>query len=702
MPNVKDENKEHIVSCFDESVLKVLNLDIDDNWSLPKKTNIDVNARMQFADLIPNNILMSMRSKNNINNYDVAYLNNVFTIIEKALSDGIPINVLEAGGGFVFPSYRFDNNLSLQQLWNKQSCESFSDKICIFDNKLKKGREGVKTCYLLGHVGSGKSTFINHLIYSKSSHFERENIITVYFEYHHISDILYAKLTQEQWNEKIQNILYNKIILGGFNCNSVNWSGGKRFDKVMQLCDSHNIIIFLDGFDSLSPNVIEKQNAKKVLNALKYTIKQLAINYELKINVKHQCKVVFCLRKCTYDSMYLDNNLGRPDENNAYFLYASEFDDVIANIISIMSHQESYLAKYKDIISDIIIETSNKILTVLPISITSNMDFFDNNYRRRLRYIASVIIVYAIRVSNNFYCSGTTEDIHKVFLQRLQYEITDNKKSYLLTDILVYGTNTSFNNHFSDINSEFNIGKLCGFVDNIYWYFSDKDKIFNNKVRFIIKLRVLQVLSKHYLNGKYFYVSKTKLLNKLTDYGYSMTEEEVSYVLDFLEKSLFVRSRLLCNAITNDADKKIADDDKRSNAEIEFKCSNYGGMVLENILNAYSYLSAVCQNTLLPKQIADNIEYKQKKLAEPGSDFYIDKNWAISTIVYLIYFLRVVKSVEVSNPKAEELFIHKKLIVECRDVINKILNSKNHKLTDNDLADIKQRCNAALAFKLTS
>lgn len=204
-------------------------------------------------------------------------------------------------------------------------------------------------------------------------------------------------------------------------------------------------------------------------------------------------------------------------------------------------------------------------------------------------------------------------------------------------------------------------------------------------------MRTLQILNKNKYDGKFVHYTKHEIHKIINDYGYSISFENFDNIIDSLEKSLFVRSSVKHNLKYNNGESE-EDKDK----EVKYKCSNYGDILLNSVLCEYSYITAVCQNTCLPTLVAEKIEYKQKKLSEEGAIYYIDKNWIISIIPYLVLFLRVIKSVEISNSKDKELYVHIKIIKNCSDAISAILYSRRNRLSNSELQTISDECMKAL------
>lgn len=702
MAELIDDYKSNIVSYFDNLRLDTLNIQPDGLWMLPVKSNEDNKSRVMSAVVAPYNLVSA--GNHQYSKYDPQYLSDILSKIESALSDGVPQEIHTKGDGFVYPDATIDKNLKYNSLCNKPLCEKFIDIVCNFD-KPHSDKSRIITYYLLGHVGSGKTTFMDHMINTNKDYFKKKNVLYIQLRYSDISDHLYKQHGRDFWESKLRNDILHKIINSCTAKLSYNMSPDEQLSCVMNIISKHHIAIFFDGFDSLSPNILETKNARHVLVALTGIVNLLKDLY-LKLNeVNYECRVVFCLRKCTFDTLNADELVGRPDPNKAYLLYAAKFNEIISNIIKTLLTNNHFHKKHHKAITDIIVGASNIVNQVLDLKIRSQMDQFDNNFRRRLRYISDVIFVNAIRVSNNFYCPNKNADVHTVFLTYLRNDIIKGKKNYLYHDILVYGANTSYNNYFSERDSEHNPGKFHGFVDNIFWYFNDKKQFDQNNVfKMLIKLRVLQILSDVINDDKSSYLPITSIQTKLKKLGYDICIDHLKYVLDFLEKSLFVRSR--SPYYTNDfyqAENQspgAAEQFYETKQVIHFRCSNYGRLVLDNILLKYTYISAICQNTLLPKSISEKILYKQKKLAETGLEYFIDKNWAMSIIEYLIYFLRVLKSVELKNRSDVDYYIHEKVIADCNTVIDKILNSKNQKLTEADLKSLYNKCKYAAEYQL--
>lgn len=454
----------NIVSIFNNDNIGLIDLDIDNKWKRPDKDTSHIKSKIQYADIISNNIL----KKNEDNSYDTSYLNDVFEKIDHALCDSIPIELFRENKGYVFPSSEHDKKLfNYKQLYNLQSCNRFISKVCDFGGFPKNGTDGLEYTYLLGYVGSGKTTFLNYFLSTKKEYFKKNNIISIFFQYDEINKELYdATHESSYWQHRIETIILKKII------KSPEFIEPKElWVKVRNIINTNNIIICIDGFDSLSANQIERKNVKLVLSSIRKVMINLSEIYKLQHTVDFGCQIIFSLRKCTYDSLDVSENIGRIDSDDAFFLHAPAFEDIIEQTISTLSHDNHFMEKNSKVIFEIISLVSQSIDSSLwgeGCEIHNHLDTFDNNYRRRLRYIFSLIIVHALKLSNKFTPSKRSKDINHDFLLELQYSFQNKNNRNTYIDILVHGLNTGFNNHFSNNEAEDNLGRLCGFVDNIF------------------------------------------------------------------------------------------------------------------------------------------------------------------------------------------------------------------------------------------
>lgn len=153
--------------------------------------------------------------------------------------------------------------------------------------------------------------------------------------------------------------------------------------------------------------------------------------------------------------------------------------------------------------------------------------------------------------------------------------------------------------------------------------------------------------------------------------------------MDFLEKSLFVRSTKLYSGKRRNL---------KSDDEIHFKCSNFGAILLDKIMFTYAYISGIAQNSCLPERLSEKIIYRKKSLNSHGNAFFISKKWVIEIIPTILLFLRVLKYVELNSSTEEKFYVHKKMVESCRDSIQRILNAKNSHLTQDDVIYLYNKC----------
>lgn len=679
---------EQIVRFFNSSKFKPYNISTKDKWKLPKKTNSDIKSGILYGERIPHNV--SLRTDNG-ENYDVTYLKKIFERMNKALSKPIPLDSLVNEYEFVYPNSYYNGEQKYHLLYKRSLCEDFISKVTCFKDLSVKSIEAVEVFYLLGYVGSGKSTFINYLNMSTRQERKDNEVISVFVEYDEISSESYdSEKNQDYWDDKIYNLLINKIYYSAKELRQPPENLEKDFTSIIEkVIYRNNILIVFDGFDSLSANRIEKINNKYAISAISEAIRNIEQKYKQRTIINKQCKVLFSLRKCTYDSLDPNQKIGRLDADDAYYLPAPSFEMVIEKILSVLAQDKDFLETHMDAIFDIICTTSKRIEKLIKTkSMDESNDIFDNNYRRKLRYISSVIIVMALRVSNRLPVYIKDGNIHDEFFILLKEEIASRAKKHVFLDILLYGINTGYNNHFSDSKEDDNLGALCGFVDNIFCYFEDKIKSPSDLSRKILKLRVLQIL--HYYfdeeDRTFDYKSVEDINYELSILNINVSVKEIEDILDFLEKSLFIRSTKPYN---KKGDFKEGGLMKKG---IYFKCSNFGSLLLEYVLPTYSYVTAVAQNTCVPKTLADEIRYKKKSLDQPGSAFFISKDWLIEIIPTTLRFLRLLMTIETSNSYDKEYYIYDKLTKSCHDTIKRILKVDNIGLTTEDKQYIRDKC----------
>jgi len=338
------------------------------------------------------------------------------------------------------------------------------------------------------------------------------------------------------------------------------------------------------------------------------------------------------------------------------------------------------MKKHKDAIFEIIRATSKRVDEVFVLERKDDSaDLFDNNYRRRLRYISSIVHFFALRVSNR--AAGRNHDeLHGDFFDKLKSEITDHKNDHWYYEILIYGLNHGYNNYFSNTKEEDNRGASCGFVDNIFCYFKDNlnESKNNKKKRILSKLRILQLLQISYSDCRFQYLSIQKIKLALIGIGIDLSNSELCETLDFLEKSLFIRSSYPYETLQCE---EVGDEEEGCNGDeipnyfefkTHFKCSNYGCNLIENILFSYSYMTAVSQNSCLPEVYSKHVKYKTKLKHSEGKIFFIDKEWIKEVIPNTLLFFLVMRSVEESNSGDKEFHVFGNILKSFREALTRI------------------------------
>lgn len=692
-----------IASFFHSDNILITNTVKSDNWSLPKKLQSDYKSLIVYSDRIYEEISSGIKDEV----YDTSGLVKILSTIDNVLSNKIPQKAFQKGVGFAYPNTDYNYEIfNHKQINSVPSCENFVKEVTSFkSDEIFMDTPRLSAYYLLGYVGSGKTTLLNYVKNKIKQDLVKNNIIPIYFEYNEISELLFEEdLKQVIWDKMIRNLLYRKMIQYAIERDYITEDEDVKYKLnpsvlIKRLLVKHHVLFIFDGFDSLSANKIEKKNSKRVLYAITKLAKKIKDIYQGRVEVNHYCKIIFSLRKCTYDSMIPAQRISRSN-NNSYFLSASKFEEVIDATLEMLGDAD-FIKKDGEEIFRLIRKTSARIDLIYNSAKENEIiDVFDNNYRRRLRYISTVIVVFALRLSKEF--SYKSKPTHKEFLEALIDTIEGDKvKDYLFHEILIFGLNTSYNNHFSQFNQEVNLGRECGFVDNIFCYFpsllTKNKKELKNK--FILKLRILQILhrTRKATDGNekriiYEYKSVIEIKEMLGEIGIYSSFEVIEFSLDFLEKSLYLRS----SKKKTKASLKDRSETLRGRG-ISFKCTNFGANFINNILCSFSYLSGVTQNTCMPDKLSSKFKYQHKHLDATTASRFINHNWPIKIIPYSLIFLKVLKSIELRNEKDEHFHIWRDMSLNAQDVITRILSS-DYKLTMQDKNKIKYDCEIASRY----
>ena len=203
----------------------------------------------------------------------------------------------------------------------------------------------IQFSYILGYVGSGKSTFIKHLELSNRKKLDANNIVVATLRYREFSEDMYLGLAQTDWNKNIEKRLLEKLVILTKRidpeCIPVSIDDISLHD-ISGLLFKYNLIFIIDGFDSLSANRIERRSNVRVLRAIKLFFDGLQKIYNVQSFVNKKCKVLFSLRKCTYDMLNPSTKFGRQDIKDGYFLPAAKFDSVIDELLRYLSSDKDF------------------------------------------------------------------------------------------------------------------------------------------------------------------------------------------------------------------------------------------------------------------------------------------------------------------------------------------------------------------------
>lgn len=689
------EIERKIVSLFDSDNIPTIGNLADSGWCLPLKTTADYNQGIVYPQKIEHNLTRGKgRRASDLTAFNA--LKSLLSRIEKSLSRPTPFENLQNNTGYTFPNANIQEQVGQYlQLLNKNDCEDFIKEIGTFDDNVILAAEVFSASYLLGYVGSGKSAFIDYMSAQISDHLKEEKVIYAGLSYGDVVQSIRSNEfeTQAEWNGYIENLMYKRIVIGyeQFPEENIAYpSSSDDKDKAFWIIRQKSCLMIFDGFDNLSANQLETQNSIMALRAIinfLAVIKNTATNFGAPSS-QHKVRALISLRKCTYEGLGAINLGAGNGVNNAYFMHAAKFEDVIGVKADIVIGDTAFWDGYKGIVLEVLLAASRRISAAFASNAMSNADMFDNNYRRRLRFVATVILVYALKLTNEF----TTSDganVNELFLQKLLDSLKDSHyKENLLRNALIYGLNRGFNNQFSSKIEHDNLGKLCGYTDNVFCYLPENFTIQNRSYKLILKLRILQILLSHLSSDGdgYEYLTQNKVVEELKKCGIESTNKEVYETLALMEKSQFSRSsKPAANAVL-----------------MHFKATNFGAIFYKKILSDYDYLSAVAQNTCLPEIFASEIKYTPKTSAERGESFHIIRPWAMNAAPYLLVFLRVLKSVENNHlPRASGyngFVLYPQLVAKAAESLKRILASSNNPLTAADKEQIYAHCNRVLSI----
>lgn len=617
-------NIEDVLNKFTYPNKRYLSTDCNDKFSLPIRTPAHFNSDIDMNASLRN----SLNSKYPREEYpDVEYIPDLFNKIRKIFEAQPNKRLVLNGLGYTYPSYVIPPNVGVDlspftEIYNKSTCLNFAKDICFFDNNvINSGLNRVKTYILSGYVGSGKTSFTNHvenfLSYPKNYKEEIDGE-----KYDAIVRINYDQFTRKIINNERDNIIQHII-------DSINNSLDNNTQSLIKIIKNNNLLIIFDGFDKLTVNDANSEvKYKKTMDSLISSIEEIQSFYGRFNDIGKECHILLSLRKCTYDFYLSMEYFNRILIRRSYYLHAASFNSIISDTIR---NQDDYrfISKHKDILEEIIIGLSKTIDIIFSRNYNSNLHcVFDKNYRRRLKFISTLVKHFSLELvhHNSSMFHRYSEDPHEIFLNELYNyisKLSDSREiiKTKMVELMIFGSKTHFSNYFSE-NKALDNRKNQSMFDNIFCY-SD---ISNDIGDITVKIKILLFLQPDIdSNATYFTLNEIKSGLNLSSH-YDLIK--IYNILSALEQSLFVRSSKCY--------------EKSGYESILFKCSEHGNNLLRNILTSYDYLSAVCQVTRLPEKISKRIKFSNRNSRDRSFMLSINDDWKHYNPANLLLFLDVI------------------------------------------------------------
>ena len=691
--------------------IKTIPLNLDKNWRSPPRDVTNQQTSVVYDNLV------SQSLKKHYKNRGVGYEQSSKIHLRTLLSDiesvfGFPItpDALRHDIGFAFPN-TITTDDSYSSISDRTECEEFFEKILDFPKGDQTVANKVSTFYLLGYTGSGKSC-LNRYFQEKNA--EKLSAIThIDIPYEDLEYKLDELIGEEQdvWDKKIEEVINTYLIDDYLRKIETDDARLKFFElpvdiKIQRILPCRNILITIDGFDELSVRQINERSISMFFTSVKVYLRNLTARYNrLKIRNK-KCHFFITLRKCTYELLSFTQIIDKRKDHKTYWLESASFKDVLKESFQLVKFGKTgsvleFYENYTSDILDILEAASNKADEVLNFDNSQSTEAgrrecsFDRNYRRRLRFIACLIYRASAKVTY-IICKGGNVEIdrlHSCFFEMLLKEINKLGENQVI-DIFVYGVNSGFNNHFSSVAAQ-EAGKrpedyhdpssYCGFVDNVFWYLNQDFSGKVNPLRFLIMVRILQVLE----GADNQYLSVADINDELKKMGYSTDDDEILCFLKYLELDLLARSRRI---LDSEAEKDSLETDT-----IQFKCSNFGKLFIRKVLLSYSYISGVSKTSMYPQNLWGKVNYLKRQYQ--SQNYVLTEHWKKESSINVIYFLRLLKTIEekYENKDATVKFqLANKMIRACSSSIDAIMNSDHSGLNPNEIEQVYNKCESAI------
>lgn len=627
--------------------------------------------------------------------FDFSHLKDFLDRVSAKLTE-VPSRdeLLEEDVGYIYPTVS-NPGLSYEaaasskdgriDLDSKEKCKAF------IEDEILGGKYDIQVyyTYLVGYIGSGKTTFMLHVYEKYKDDLVGNGKIPVRISYDDLMRYHEIEEAYNNWGKYVENDLRDKLLRAfsefkkyqskAFNrrllvSDTLKLWGEKIFknfsdddlsllyserdvgDAVYEHMLSYDLLVIVDGFDSLSVDQLENESVSSIIEAIKDHFYFLNKQYKTKI------RVIFSLRSCSYASLkskgvlpiMFRSSSGSRVSTNSYCLSRPTLRDLVDRTLDMFFVEagSGYWADNEQLIRDIFLALMKKLDRFCGFGPLGGEveQVFDYNYRSALKLI-NYLFIHAcgsVAVSRSFVS-------HDRYLMDVSSWI-ENLADHKIKEVMLLGMHRGFVNFFTEENYREFVDSVTvadtkqGVVDNLFCYMCPHVGAMSGRgglSPFLAKIRVLQFLLffKGEKDGNNY-----KLMDDVQDYldwlGYAISRADLEVIVDLLVKTNCVRTRL-----TN-------------RGAIKYKATGFAGLIIGRFITNFEYLSNVSQCSSLPPKVAGRINRKFKrhngKLVEESGDveggiagvgsIWVKEVWSDVYRFYL--FLRACEDAELNNTKS--------------------------------------------------
>ncbi|MBP2293598.1 hypothetical protein [Azospirillum rugosum] len=608
-----------------------------------------------------------------------SYISDFFRVLERCLfqlPDGNA--VFDSDLGYVYPSQsqieNFTGYVGYEAYINRTrgATDDWVDGLIskIRENRSKKGQTYLPVVeFILGKVGSGKSTFIKFVENGYKDSFANEKILFVHIDHSQFtaSSNIQGRLPKDKRYARIRDIVLRNILVS-FQLNSValNACGGVRsfVNGFKEYCQKRRIaindrdlyfiinpnadcdesvmdtfgpavdflrsldfyfLIAIDGMDALTfDEVVKGEHAELFDDIATVLFGVQAPQY----TVSHSNYIV-TLRNCTHER-FVVNHSERMRRIRPSILIPCEFRRLLERGVRYYIHDVKKDSKFwrggEEAVSWFMLALLEAMERSLGVSEKQEISaLFDHNHRHIMESLVEIASWLITRIINQ---NSAFKNVFEIFeyveekdllLLKGGPRISDSIEKYDQYDVFeayLIREGVGFFNKFSIGEKIIPVVRGAS-IDNIFNYHmvdASRSDVHNFLV---LKLRVLQLLA-----FSRNYVGVGSIRRFLYMLGYTIEDRELMVNIDLLHSGSFVKVRY-------------------ETGEFRYCITKFGTLFLKNILWNTRYIENAIQETLVPRVMATDFhgcfKYGQR---------ITTSRWIENSLINCYLFLQIVRNIE--------------------------------------------------------